>query len=91
MSKDYPEPNLFGPLPAWGIYVRHAARIQLRDITLALLAADARPAIELDDVAAPDVSGLRLPGRNSDDWVMKNVTALRVRDCDGQSDTGGTS
>jgi len=37
MANDYPEPMLFGPLPAWGLYIRHAERIQLRDITLGLL------------------------------------------------------
>ena len=87
MAHDYPEPMLFGPLPAWGIYVRHAARIQLSDITLGLLGAEARPAIELDDVAAAEVAGLRLTGRaSSSDWVMKDVTDLRVRDCDGLPD-----
>jgi polygalacturonase len=87
LPRDYPEPNLFGVLPAWGVYIRHAARIQLRDVTLLALNADARPAIELDDVATADVAGLRLPGRNADDWVVKNVTGLRVRDSDGQADT----
>ena len=84
MVSDYPEPMLFGTLPAWGIYVRHAARVQLSDITLGLLGADARPAVELDDVAAPDVAGLRLPDRNSTgSWVLKGVTDLRAHDCDG--------
>ncbi len=92
LPKDYPEPNMFGVLPAWGVYVRHAARVQLRDITLALLAADARPAIELDDVIAPDVAGVRLSEQASDtNWVLKNVTQLRARDCDGLADTGGKS
>jgi polygalacturonase len=87
MVRDYPEPMLFGRLPAWGIYVRHAARIQLHDITLGLEGAEARPAVELDDVAASEVSGLRLPDRNSSsDWVLKGVTGLRVRDCDGLAD-----
>ena len=50
MPADYPEPVLFGPLPAWGIYVRHAARVQLNDITLRLLGPDARPSAVLEDV-----------------------------------------
>jgi hypothetical protein len=50
MIRDYPEPMLFGPLPAWGIYIRHASRIRLRDVTLRLLNPDARPAVILDDV-----------------------------------------
>ena len=84
MVRDYPEPMLFGPLPSWGIYIRHAARIQLSDITLRLLGPEARPAVEFDDVAAADVTGLRLPDRHStSDWVLKDVTGLRVQDCDG--------
>jgi len=61
MIRDYPEPMLFGPLPAWGLYVRHAAGLSLRDITLRLLNADARPAVVLDDVTgvcARDCDGL---------------------------------
>jgi hypothetical protein len=62
MIRDYPEPMLFGALPAWGLYVRHAARIQLRDITLRLLNPDARPSVVLDDVTelrARDCDGLK--------------------------------
>jgi len=88
MPRDYPEPMLFGALPAWGVYVRHAARLQLRDITLAVLATDARPAIELDDVAGADCTGVRLPAAAIDaGWTMSAVSDLRVRDCDGHIDT----
>jgi parallel beta-helix repeat protein len=61
MIRDYPEPMLFGPLPAWGLYVRHAAGVQLCDITLRLLNPDARSAVVLDDVTelhARDCDGL---------------------------------
>ena len=61
MIRDYPEPMLFGPLPAWGLYVRHAADLRLRDITLRLINPDARPAVVLDDVTgvhARDCDGL---------------------------------
>jgi len=84
MASDYPEPMLFGRLPAWGIYVRHAARVQFDHISLGLLGPDARPAVELDDVAVAWVAGVRLPaGASARDWVLKEVTDLRARDCDG--------
>ncbi len=87
MVRDYPEPMLFGTLPAWGVYVRHAARIQLSNITLRLLNPDQRPAIMLDDVIAPDFSGIRLPDESATgSWVLTGVQALRVRDCDGHRD-----
>lgn len=87
MADGYPEPMLFGTLPSWGIYVRHAARIQLRDIVLRLIHADARPAIVLDDVAGADLAGIRLPtGGPAKSWVTDGVCGLRVRDCDGRAD-----
>jgi hypothetical protein len=61
MVRDYPEPMLFGPLPAWGLYARHVAGLHLRDITLRLQSPDARPAVMLDDVSgltARDCDGL---------------------------------
>ncbi len=88
MPKDYPEPMLFGTLPAWGIYVRHAARVQLHDITLATLNVDSRPAIELDEVTLADCSGIRLPeNATGANWTIKSANGLRVRDCDGRIDT----
>ena len=86
MSDGYPEPMLFGVLPAWGVYVRHAARIRLRDVTLRLLQPDQRPAIMLDDVAGADLAGLRAPGGPAGRWVMLGLHDLRLRDCDGQAD-----
>lgn len=87
MVRDYPEPLLFGTLPAWGVYVRHAARIQLSNLTLRLLQPDRRPAIMLDDVSGADLAGLRLPeGAAAGGWVLNDVPGLRVRDCDGQAD-----
>ena len=87
MVRDYPEPLLFGALPSWGVYVRHAARIQLSNITLRLLNPDQRPAILLDDVNAPDLSGIRLPDESPvGSWVLTDVRGLRVRDCDGHGD-----
>ena len=88
MIDGYPEPMLFGVLPAWGVYVRHAARIQMRHITLGLLAAEARPAVVLDDVAAVTVAAFRLPaGAGPGDWVMTGVADLRAQDCDGLENT----
>ena len=90
MADGYPEPMLFGTLPAWGVYVRHAARIRLRDIVLRRLNADQRPAIELDDVAGADLSGIRLPNDGlAEQWVTAGVRNLRVRDCDGRADATG--
>jgi len=55
----YPEPSMFGPLPAWGLWVRHARGLTIDRLQLAVSAPDARPPILLDD--APDAAISRTP------------------------------
>jgi hypothetical protein len=47
----YPEPTMFGTLPAYGLYVRHASRLTVDQTDLSLIANDARPPIMMVDVA----------------------------------------
>lgn len=89
MVRDYPEPYLFGPLPAWGLYVRHAARIRVRNLSLHGDRPDPRPAVHLEDVDASDVTGLRVSGdAGVTRWTLIQVRGLRVRDSDGWTDEG---
>jgi polygalacturonase len=45
----YPEPAMFGILPAWAFYIRHATNIRLDNIDARFEQPDTRPAIVLDD------------------------------------------
>ena len=49
-EKRYPEFSMWKELPAWGLYIRHADNITLRNVTLRLGGEDYRPAIVADDV-----------------------------------------
>jgi len=63
----YPGVKLFGTLPAYGFYVRHAKNIVMENIRLTFEADDHRPAIVCDDVEGLALSGLQartLPGIN---------------------------
>jgi hypothetical protein len=57
-EKNYPESVMFGHLPAYGCYVRHADRIRLRNIECIADTPDARPAVVADDVEDLILSGL---------------------------------
>jgi hypothetical protein len=46
----YPEYNMFGKLPAYGLYCRHVKGLRLNNVQLQLADADGRHAIVLDDV-----------------------------------------
>lgn len=50
VEAEYPESTMFGPLPAYGFFIRHAEDITLRNIHLAYETPDERPAIVADDV-----------------------------------------
>jgi polygalacturonase len=50
MEKSYPEFSQFKELPAWGLYVRHADGIQLKNVSFRAQDTDYRPAVVLDDV-----------------------------------------
>ena len=54
-ERDYPEFSMFGELPAWGFYARHAEAIELRRFRVSLKREDFRPAMVFDDLR-----GLRL-------------------------------
>jgi polygalacturonase len=49
-TADYPEATMFGTLPAYGFYIRHAENITFDGIEFAVTNEDARPALFIDDV-----------------------------------------
>jgi hypothetical protein len=59
-SDSYPESTMFGILPAWGLYLRHAEGIRLENVTLRTQAADYRPALVADDVRQLQADGLQV-------------------------------
>jgi polygalacturonase len=53
-EKSYPEPSMFGVMPAYGFYIRHVSGIKLRDVEVSYMNEDARPAFVMDDVKGLD-------------------------------------
>ena len=78
----YPESKMFGTLPAWGIYCRHAEGIKLENVTLGVTGKDYRPALVCDDVKDLTLDGLRVLSAGSDPvLVLKDVAGAEVRNC----------
>jgi hypothetical protein len=74
---------MFGPLPAYGFYVRHAAGLVLRDIQVRWEQEDLRPAMIFDDVRDLDLDGFRagkVAGEQPVVW-FNQVAGARVRGC----------
>lgn len=84
----YPEASMFGLLPAYGFFIRHAAGIELDNVELHLMEADERPTFVLRDVT--DVDFIHLKVRRPDDrpvFVLEDVRDFRVALSDPVPDT----
>ena len=75
----YPEPSLFGVLPAYGFYVRHAANIRMDGVEVGFMSPDTRPAFVLDDVRGVELHGVRATtAPNVPTFVLRDVEDFRV-------------
>ncbi|HVS54522.1 MAG TPA: glycosyl hydrolase family 28-related protein [Opitutaceae bacterium] len=87
-EKGYPEPSMFGLLPGYGLYARHAARLSFRDIEFGFAKDDTRPAIVLDDVAGAEFDHAKAQrAGGAAFFVLRNVSDFTSRACVGLADT----
>jgi hypothetical protein len=83
----YPEPSMFGLLPASGLYVRHAKNLSFRDIELSFVKEDTRPVVVLDDVAGADFEHLQAQRAGGVPlFVLRQVTDFSVSHSPGVPD-----
>jgi polygalacturonase len=79
-EKDYPEPVMFGEMPAYGFFIRHVDGIRMDNVEVSYLTGDARPAFVLNDVKGADF--FRLRARLAPDvptFVLRNVENFSVQ------------
>ena len=57
----YPEPTMFGELPASGLFVRNVRNLELNNVEVATENLDARPTFWLSNVDGADFFALRRP------------------------------
>ncbi len=79
-EKNYPEFSMFGELPSWGFYVRHASFLTLKNIKLTIDNEDFRPAFVFDDVNSLNMEEIKLPGRGTEQIVLHNTNNERLDD-----------
>lgn len=74
-EKSYPEPSMFGIIPSYGFYIRHANGISFDNVEVSFEKDDARPAFLLDDVKNAEffrTNAELLTGAKM--FVLKNVS-----------------
>ena len=62
LAEKYPEYSMFGVLPAYGFYCRHARNLTLRNVETSFEGADARQPLLTDDVEGLRVADCRMAG-----------------------------
>ncbi len=84
----YPEPVMFGPLPAQGFFIRHVRNVEFANLRIVPMAPDARPMFWLEDVDGADFFRIDLSRRGSAAaFRMEAVRAFRVFGSRGVPDT----
>ncbi|HOE10817.1 MAG TPA: glycoside hydrolase family 28 protein [bacterium] len=74
VEEKYPEATMFGELPVYGLYCRHAKNILLRDFQVGCVEPDQRPPFLFDDLEQLHLSGLSAENPVSTPFIwMKNV------------------
>jgi polygalacturonase len=84
----YPETTMFGPLPAYGFFIRHAKGITLDNVEVRFEKRDTRPAMVLRDVAGADFRYNRADKvQGTPTFVLDDVTDFTVTSSRPVADT----
>jgi polygalacturonase len=73
----YPDPHMFGDLPASGFFIRHLRNVEMSNVEIATRDADARPAFWLHDVDGADFFRLRVPQGAAPAFDLRQVKGFR--------------
>jgi polygalacturonase len=83
----YPEPTMFGPMPAQGFFIRHARNIEFSNVEIACEQPDARPIFLLDAVQGADFFRTKAPSGGGPVFSLHDVSDFRALACGGIKDT----
>jgi polygalacturonase len=85
---NYPEPSMFGELPAYGFFIRHARGVELSNVEVGFMAEELRPAFHLEDVRGAIFTGVAAQkAADVPTFVLKNVEDFSVRNSRTVADT----
>jgi polygalacturonase len=75
----YPDPHMFGPMPAHGFFIRHVDNIELTNIEIAAESPDLRAAFVLEDVTDADLFRIKVPrNQHTPAFRLINVSGFRL-------------
>ena len=91
-EKEYPEPSMFGMMPAYGFFIRHAKGIELNDVDVSYMQEDRRPAFVLDSAERITLENCKpQKAQGAPGLVMMKSKSITVHNCEGLADFKGDS
>jgi polygalacturonase len=78
LENKYPEPGMFGSMPASGFFLRHMRNLEMSHVEVACATPDARPAFFLTDVDRADFFAITAPRGPQGAFALHGVKDLRI-------------
>jgi hypothetical protein len=76
----YPDFSMWGELPAWGLYMRHAEGIKIKNFKVSYKEDDFRPAFVFDDVKAIDLTDVHIASaKDMPVILLNNATGITTK------------
>jgi polygalacturonase len=74
----YPDPGMFGPMPASGFFLRHIRNLEMSHVEIACATPDARPAFYLTEVERADFFAITAPRGPQGAFALHGVKDFRI-------------
>ena len=79
-ENDYPEPAMFGEIPAYGFFIRHVRRLEMSDVEVSYLKDEARPPFILSDAKSVDFRNIKAHhAAGVPSFILKDVEDFSIQ------------
>jgi polygalacturonase len=79
-ENDYPEPERFKVLPAYGFFIRHAKNVELNNVQVSFMGKETRPPFVIDDVDGINFNNVKATNPDKVPVLqLKNVSNLNIQ------------
>jgi polygalacturonase len=78
---DYPEPSMFGEIPAYGFFIRHVRGLEMNGISVSYLKDDARAPFIINDGKSIELRNLKVSrGTGVPAFILNDIENFSLRD-----------
>ncbi len=78
-AEAYPEPSMFGILPAWAFYIRHATGVQMDTVDVRFGETDTRPAVVVESVRDAEFHHVRFArAERTPTFVLRDIADFQA-------------